>query len=274
MQIRFDETNLLAEMVGETHGVPRALLKAERGRALAALAAFRKRSEKGEYGFPHLPFQQKAIDEVREYARAQRGAFDTVCLVGIGGSALGAWALDCGLRGPHPVQPAFSSKNPRLVVLDNVDPHFVGAALDSMSPKKTLVVVVAKSGETPETVATFLMVENWMRRVLGKKARRRIAVVTTSGKGDLATLAARNKYQTFAIPENVGGRFSVLSPVGLLPAALIGADIRKLCKGAAAMTQDSWRSDLRQNIALRAALCHYLLLTSAKKPIHVAFPYS
>ena len=101
-----------------------------------------------------------------------------MCLVGIGGSALGAWALDCGLRGPHPVQPAFST-HPRLVILDNVDPAFTAAALDSMNPKKTFTVVIAKSGSTAETIATFLIVRDWMTKKLGRKAAHRIAAVTT-----------------------------------------------------------------------------------------------
>lgn len=274
MRIQFDETNLLAEMVGDAHGVRRSDLAASSSAALAALKSFQKRVEDGNYGFPHLPFQKPLIESVRRYAAGVSGSYDTVCLVGIGGSALGAWALDCGLRGPHPVQPAFSTRNPRLAILDNVDPSFMQAALESMNPRKTLVVVIAKSGATAETVATFMILQEWLGRSLGKKAGARIAAVTSQGKGDLAALAAREQYPTFHLPDNVGGRFSVLSAVGLLPAALIGIDIRKLCKGAAAMTHLCWRPGLEENIALRAAQAHYALLTARNKPIQVAFPYS
>ncbi|MFB3826216.1 MAG: glucose-6-phosphate isomerase [Bryobacteraceae bacterium] len=268
MQIRFDETNLLAEMAGSGNGVTRAEVKSGRKRALQALAGFRKLSEQGRYGFPHLPFQKGVIRSIREYADSVRGSYDAVCLVGIGGSALGAWALDCGLRGPHPVQGAFSTAHPRLVILDNVDPSFVGAALASMNPNKTLVIVIAKSGGTAETVATFLIVREWV------KNPKRIVAVTSEGRGDLWTLAERERYRTFAIPENVGGRFSVLSPVGLLPAALIGIDIRRLARGAAAMTHACWQEDLARNTALRAALYHWLVWTKHAKPIQVAFPYA
>ena len=167
MSIAFDETNLLADMIGSEHGLTRPEFQSHRSLALQALNGFRKHSERGDYGFPHLPFQTAVIDAVRKYARQVRGEFDTVCLVGIGGSALGAWALDCGMRGPHPVQPAFSAKNPRLVFLDNVDPSFVDAALQSMTPKRTLVVVIAKSGSTAETMATFMVVNEWLRRAVG-----------------------------------------------------------------------------------------------------------
>lgn len=273
MRIQFDETNLLADVAG-SHGVTRAEVKEHRKRALQALASFQKQSEAGTYGFPHQPFQTRLIRSVRAYAESVRGSFDTVCLVGIGGSALGAWALDCGLRGPHPVQPAFTTNHPRLVILDNVDPMLVGAALDSMNPRRTLVVVVAKSGGTAETVATFLVVREWLTNALKRRAAGRIVAVTTEGRGDLYALAEREGYTTFPIPTNVGGRFSVLSAVGLVPAALAGIDIGKLTRGAAAMTHLCWQRSLEENTALRAALYHWLVWTLREKSIHVAFPYS
>lgn len=271
MSIRFDEKNLLASAVGEEHGLTPAEIRDAAPRAKDALAGFRRHSEAGTYGFPHLPFQTPVIKDILGYAKEVDGAYDTVCVVGIGGSALGAWALDCALRGPHPVQ---SAKHPRLVILDNVDPFFVGRALDSMNPKKTLVVPIAKSGSTAETVATFLIVQDWLTAKLGKKAARRIAVVTSEGRGDLKKLAEQENYRTFHLPDNVGGRFSVLSAVGLLPAALAGIDIRKLCKGAAAATHEAWQKKLEENLALRTALLHWLIWTKRNKSIQVAFPYS
>jgi glucose-6-phosphate isomerase len=257
MKIQFDEINLRAAMIGDVHGLKSSEIKNEQGAALNALAGFRKLVEEGRYGFPHLPFQTAVIEEIERYAAKVRGSFDTVCLVGIGGSALGAWALDCGLRGPHPVQRAFGPEHPRLVILDNADPALTMAALGSMNPKKTLAVVIAKSGATAETVGVFLMVREW----LGPKASKRIAAVTSEDLGDLKALATREGYPAFHIPKNVGGRFSVLSAAGLLPAALIGVDIRKLCKGAAGMTHLAWQPDLARNLALRSALLHYLIWT-------------
>jgi glucose-6-phosphate isomerase len=268
VRIQFDETNLLAEVVGKGNGISRAEADRSRGKALKALKSFRKQSEQKLYGFAHLPFQTAVIKDVNEFAASVRGSFDTVCVIGIGGSALGAWALDCGIRGPHPVQGAFSAQHPRLVILDNVDPSFTSQALASMDRQKTLVVVIAKSGGTAETVSTFLIVREWLDNP------KRIVAVTTDGKGDLFELARQEGYRTFGIPENVGGRFSVLSPVGLVPAALIGIDIRKLTRGAAEMTHLCWSEDLGENIALRAALYHWLVWTRKNKPIQVAFPYA
>jgi len=274
MNIQFDEKNLLADVVGKASGLTRSEVERALPKARKALAGFRKKSDAGLYGFPGLPFEAQVIRSIRQFAAEARGSFDTVCVVGIGGSALGSWALDCGIRGPHPVQGAFTAEHPRLVILDNVDPDFTAAALDSMNPRTTLVVVIAKSGGTAETVATFLIIREWLQQALGRRASGRIVAVTTDGKGDLFELAKGEKYRTFAIPQNVGGRFSVLTPVGLVPAALIGIDIAKLCRGAARMTELCWKGELDENIALRAALYQWLVWTRKDKPIQVAFPYS
>jgi glucose-6-phosphate isomerase len=267
MKIQFDPSNLRSERVGAAHGLTASEWRDQTKRATETVTGFRRSYEQGLYGFPDLPGDRTTVKQISEYAASVQGSYDTVCIVGIGGSALGAWALDCGIRGPHPVQGAFSKNHPRLVILDNVDPAFVEQALASMDPKKTLVAVIAKSGSTAETVATFLIVREWIRN-------RRIAVVTSEGRGELKQLATRENYPTFHLPDNVGGRFSVLSAVGLLPAALIGLDVRRLLKGAALMTAQCWKPGPDENPALAAALYHHGIWTRKSKSIQVAFPYS
>ncbi len=275
MNIQLDEKNLLADVAGKTNGLTRPEIDRAQSKALKALKSFKRQSEQGLYGFPHLPFQENVIRAAQNHASELSGSYDTICVVGIGGSALGVWAIDCGIRGPHPVQGPFTPQHPRIVILDNVDPSFTEQALVSMDPRKTVVVVIAKSGGTAETVATFLVVRDWLEQALGKrKAAARITAVTTDGKGDLFALAQAERYRVFGIPENVGGRFSVLTPVGLVPAALAGINIRKLARGAAQMTHLCWQPDLEQNVALRAALLHWLIWTRKDKPVQVAFPYS
>ncbi len=274
MRIDFDYTNLLSSMVGDEHGITPAELQASEPAARAAVEAFHNSVNEGVYGFPHLPFDKPLLKAIQAHARDQRGTFDTVCVVGIGGSALGLWALDCAARGPHPVQGEHNSKFPRIVILDNVDPMFIETALASMKPKRTHVVVIAKSGATAESIAVFLIVKLWLEKALGSRARQRITVVTSAGRGDLKLLATRENYTTFHVPENVGGRFSVLSAVGLVPAALAGLNVARICKGAAAITTQCWSRDLSENVALRAAQVHHLILTNKGKTIQVAFPYS
>jgi glucose-6-phosphate isomerase len=277
--IQLDYSNLMANVVGVEHGLSRSEIETHDHTAAGAVAAFQKKSESGQYGFPHLPFQETVIRRVRNYAASVRGQFADICLIGIGGSALGAWALDCGLRGPHPVQAKFGRENPRLVILDNVDPALLDAALPTMNPKRTLALVVTKSGSTAETIAAFLLVRDWLVQGAGPKSPARQVVAITepevNGKAnDLLEIARREGCQVFHIPKNVGGRFSVLSAVGLLPAALLGLDVRKLCAGAREMTHLCWKSDRSQNTALQAALLHWLMLERRGKAIQVAFSYS
>lgn len=274
MKIQFDDKNCFAGMVGEEHGITPGEFEAGKTAALDALKSFRKLSDAGTYGFPHLPFNQD-LKGILKLAGKLKGSYDTVCLVGIGGSALGPWAVDCALRGPHPIQGRHDANNPRLVILDNVDPMFAEDALDSMNPKKTVVLVVTKSGSTAETTSTFLLVYDWLKKGIGaKKAAGRVIAITTEGKGDLDGLARQEGFASFYIPQNVGGRFSVLTPVGLVPAALTNVNIGKLIKGAAAINKLAWEENLETNLPLRAALIHSLLLVKKGKSIQVAFPYS
>ncbi len=287
LRIEFHYENALDSVVGEQGLAPRDL---EPKQAEAALLRFRERVAAGEAGFPSLPEDTATANAIVEFASDLRPQLDDVLLVGIGGSALGAYALDVGLRGPHPLQiqkpaprgtkPARNDKRrrgvarPRLVVLDNVDPGIVSAALELLKPRRTAVVVIAKSGSTAETLSTFLIVREWMLKALGKRARAQIIAITDPQKGDLLAMAKEEQYPLFFVPPNVGGRYSVLCPVGLLPAALIGLDIRALLRGARDANQLCWERNLVRNPALASAVVHHGLDTKRRKSIEVVFAYS
>jgi glucose-6-phosphate isomerase len=268
VEIQFSYDNAMEERVGPEGLTPAHI---DKQAASAAVDAFRARVESGEIGFPDLPEDQGTARAIEEFAAEMRPQVDDVLLVGIGGSALGAYALDVAIHGPHPVQQGGGS---RLLVLDNVDPGFIGAALERANPKRAAVCVIAKSGSTAETIATFLIVREWMINALGRKARERIIAITDPNKGDLLAVAKEEKYPLFFVPENVGGRFSVLSPVGLVPAALIGLDIRQLMKGANDANGLCWRKELARNPALSSALVHWALDRQRAKSVEVAFAYS
>src|SRR5688572_1813432 len=277
--IRFSYANALDSAVG-----PEGLRKEELSQEVAegALRQFRARVDSGEIGFPRLAEDRLTARSISAFADGVRGGIDDVVVVGIGGSALGAYALDVALRGPHPLQTAMpGSKNggarsprPRLVVLDNIDPGVVAAAMERLNPKRTLVCVIAKSGSTAETMATFLIIRDWMRSALGKRARAQIVAVTDPKKGDLLEIAREEQYPTFFVPPNVGGRFSIFSSVGLLPAALIGLDLKKLLRGVADATELSWQRQLSGNPAMQSALIHHALERRRGKSIEVVFAYS
>jgi glucose-6-phosphate isomerase len=282
LSIHFDYKNAMESAAG-----PEGLRAAELDRKTAreALEAFRVRAETGEIGFPALAEDRQAAAAIEEFAAGLRPQIADVLLVGIGGSALGAYAVDVALHGPYPLQsggarplPGKAEKRsrparPRLIVLDNIDPGMVAAALEQLQPRRTAVCVVAKSGSTAETLATFLIVREWMIKALGRKARERIIAVTDPHQGDLLAIARQEQYPLFFLPPNVGGRFSVLSPVGLVPAALAGADLNELLRGARAANAQCWSPAWEDNAALASALVHHALDRRGKS-IEVVFAYS
>ncbi|HWR34974.1 MAG TPA: glucose-6-phosphate isomerase [Clostridia bacterium] len=283
-EIQFNFDNVMENRVGDDGLRPGEL---DEKAAKAAVAAFHSRVQSGDIGFPLLPEDTRTATAISEFADDLRPQIDDVLLVGIGGSALGAYALDVAMRGPHPVQSPIGnsqrkatssarpgSVRPRLVVLDNVDPGLVAAALDGLNPKRTAVCVIAKSGSTAETLSTFMIVREWLTVALGKKARSRIIAITDAQKGDLLAIARQEQYPLFFVPSNVGGRFSVFSTVGLVPAALIGLDIKRLLRGAKEANARCWQTDVKQNPALASALVHHALNTKRRKSIEVVFAYS
>ena len=276
--IRYDWANLRADVVGSGQGLTPADLESHRDAARHAVEAIGARLDSGEFGFASLPDDRKTLAAVERYARAQRrlpaqAGFKSILLLGIGGSALGPFALDALANGPRP----FRRKRvaAELWVLDNVDPLILGRALEQLDPRQTLVLVITKSGETGETMAQFLIVYDWLRKKLGaKKAARQVAVVTDPRKGDLLDIARGEGFALFHVPPNVGGRFSVLTPVGLLPSALVGVNVKKLLAGAGSVVAACRKPDLNSNPALQFALHQYLLDTRCGKHIQAIFCYS
>jgi glucose-6-phosphate isomerase len=261
--LEFDYTNVLDSAVGE-HGIPKnAFEKATKSTHLLVDALESARTG-GRLGFADLPFDEKPAKAVVTFARNH--AFPNVLVLGIGGSALGPLALDAALARPN--------TGKRLIALDNIDPDFIRDTLDTIAPEDTIVNIIAKSGVTAETMATFAVVREWMTAALGPtKARDHFVVTTDPEKGDLLNIARLEKYPTFEIPSNVGGRFSVLTPVGTLPAALLGFNVEALMEGARRTAIQS-RKGFQENPSLVAAFIQFVLDRERKKNILVLFPYS
>ncbi|MDQ8153487.1 MAG: glucose-6-phosphate isomerase [Gemmatimonadota bacterium] len=246
---------------------------AERFRAAhAAVAAV---AATGVLGYRELEQQRAERTRVTAFAASVQGRYDDIVVLGIGGSSLGAIALRTAL-----LPPAWNARTatqrggrPRLHVLDNVDPRTIAGVLDIVALPRTLFVVISKSGGTIETLAQYLVVRERLARE-GLDASQHLAFVTDPAKGALRAIATRDSIPVFAVPPNVGGRFSVLSPVGTLPAALCGIDVEALCAGAMAMRDATMGDVLDENMAGLFATLQWRAHSQAGQAMHVMMPYS
>ncbi len=271
MTIAIDFTNMF---------LPDAVTDAEwteiTDRFRGAHAAVAGKRARGELGFFDLPDDTALLAQTTTFAEQARGRFTDVLLLGIGGSALGPIALRTALRplAWNTLSDADRDGYPRLHVLDNVDPDTITVTLDRLDLARTIVLVVSKSGGTAETMAQYLLIRAALDAALGDKAKDHLVFVTDPEKGSLRPIAKSEGLTALDIPPNVGGRFSVLTPVGLLPAALLGVDVAGLLAGAADMRQRCETAELGQNPGGVYAALQYLAASAHGKPIQIFMPYA
>ncbi len=254
-----DLNGLTAAVIG-AEGASETDVDALAAPAAAAVATIAARRARGEIGFIDLPEDRAAARACLDYARGLPPAIDTMVVLGIGGSSLGPKALYSALARPlDALRPRAPGMPRRLLFPDNADPSTLAAVLEVCDPAKTVWNVVTKSGGTAETAAQLLIVAEHLERALGKdRAAQHVVATTDPAAGALRATATAAGWPTLAIPSSVGGRFSVLSPVGLLPAAVAGLDVMGLLDGAAAMRDRCQGDDVRTNPALLlAALLHH-----------------
>ena len=274
--LELDYANALAAAVGQAHGVSPAEIRRAQPAVKAAIVQIEKQRRQGEHRYRDLPADRELLRTVKAAARRFGPRMDNLVVLGIGGSALGMIALQTALNPPlHNLLPAGRRRGPRLFVMDNVDPVQFADLLDVLGPAlpKTLFNVISKSGETAETAAQFLIVRDLLARRLGKKGLARNLVVTTDPEsGTLRDLADAEGWFTLPVPPGVGGRFSVLSAVGLFPAAVCGINIDRLMAGAGEMSRRVASRSVRNNPAAMLALLLHAFYTRGKR-MHVLFPY-
>jgi glucose-6-phosphate isomerase len=267
---------MIQDALDGEHGLSRARLPELARRFDAIQADVRRRRAAGEYGFYRLVDQAATVRRIKTFAEGLGQAHDHVLVLGIGGSALGTKALLNALR-----RPAWNEWDdegreffPRLTVLENVDPTSVSAALERIDPRRVLVNVISKSGGTAETMAQYLIVRQWLDQALGSAASRHLVFTTDPERGALRDLAHTEHIATIDVPPEVGGRFSVLSPVGLLPAALVGIDVDGLLAGARQAVDRCESDDLLKNPAALYAALHWAADRELGARVHVLMPYT
>jgi glucose-6-phosphate isomerase len=246
-----------------TRGVSAEALRCH-PRVAGAAPAVQARVAAGELGFWGLPDDTVHAALVAAKAQAFRARFDRLVVFGIGGSSLGGRMLNEGL-----------AKDPsRVVFVDNVDPVRFEAVMASLDLERTCFNVISKSGGTVETAAQFVTMRQRLREALGERAYQERVLATTDAKqGLMREIALADGLDMLPVPDNVGGRFSILTAVGLFPSAFAGLDVGELLAGAAAMRARCESSDVQTNPALAHAALHHLADTTGGQGLHVVMPY-
>ena len=274
--IRLDFGNLMAPLV-DGGSIPRF----SPDRCLAPSGRRTRSSRRGAQPVTSdsldLPYATESVDRVRELADGFAQWFEDVVVLGIGGSGLGANALREALLGPFWNDRRDEDRDhfPRLHIVDNPDPFTFRALLERVDPARTMFNVVSKSGATAETMAQYLVARGRVEAAVGPdKARGHFLFTTDPERGALRQIGEAEDIPMLSVPENVGGRFSVLSPVGLLPVAVCGVDPGALLAGAATMAERCGGDVLSENPAgVLATLLHHADREQGR-PIHVLMPYS
>lgn len=205
------------------------------------------------------------IDSITKVAKHIRSVSDTTVIIGIGGSYLGARAVIDALSHSFPYYSGIKSHE-IFYAGHNISEDYMFELIDVLNNKNYSIVVISKSGTTTEPAIAFRLLKDHIEKKYGKSvAADRIIAITDANKGALRSLSILNGYETFVIPDNIGGRYSVLSPVGLLPVAIAGIDIQSILKGAKAMaelTRDNQNS--ATNPALIYAAVRNLILQTGR----------
>lgn len=269
MSIHFFDSLSLEEHVG-AGGIAHQEIAEAHEKFEAAKQAVDAARAAGQLGFAKLPYALDEHAEVLGLAERVAKECQNLVVIGIGGSDLGARAVHRALN--HQFynlhEPARNGRPRLFFVGDTTDPVALHEILDIIDWHHTTLVMISKSGNTVEQMSTFLFLRAQLIKAVGEEAsRQHIITITDPENGSLREITRREKYRSLAIPHDVGGRFSVLSAVGLFPLAVAGIDTVALLEGAMEM-------DKNDSQAARYALLQYLAYTNHHQHIAVLMPYT
>ena len=274
--ITLNVNHLMANIVGHPYGISTAQIDAYAEAAADAQKSIAKNRGKGWLGWTELPYnQEEIVHDIEQTAQWVRDKFENFVVLGIGGSALGPIAVQQALNHlRYNELPKEKRGGPKFYVEDNIDPERMKSLLDVIDVQKTCFNVITKSGATAETMSQYLIISTLLKEKLGDNWGEHVIATTDSEKGNLIRLALEHSFKIFYIPSTVGGRFSELCPVGLLPAAVCGIDIRAILEGAKAMDKRCQSTDIWENPALLEAVIQYIAMEEMDINVHVMMPYA
>jgi glucose-6-phosphate isomerase len=272
--LQYDYSFMLSEVVKDT-GSTQDELKGMQEQMLNMRKQYFTQT-KQPLGFMQLPYDIATRTLIEEKAQHYMAHFDTLVVLGIGGSDLGARAVISALR--HPYANFMDGREGMRVFFlgGNTDPCEVKETIQLLDLSRTAINVISKSGDTVETMSTFIYLRDLLIQEVGYDAHKKHIIATTDAdKGTLRTIVEREGYDSLIVPNNVGGRFSVLSTVGLFPIACAGISIGELLAGAQAYCETFYKQNEQtlHQTEIFAAL-HYLGYTRHGQNVHVLLPYS
>ena len=229
-----------------------------------------KAKDKKEFlGWLNLPtkYDKKEFEKIKKTAQKIQSDSEVLLVIGIGGSYLGARAVIEALTNTfYNMLDKEKRKTPQILYVgNNLNPNYINDIIDLIGNRDLSINVISKSGTTTEPAIAFRIFRELLENKYGlKEAKKRIYVTTDAKNGALKTLATREKYTTFVIPDNVGGRYSVLTAVGLLPIAVAGIDIDALMNGARIAQEKYDDSNLKYNECYKYAVARNVLYNQEK----------
>ena len=276
MEIKFYYKNVTAEIIGSEHGISKSQVEDLAKETTPLIAQLSEERKLGKTPYRDLPFIAETLKRVKDLIAEVKDGCENLVVFGIGGSALGNIAVQTAL---NPYMHNMDDKqrtDPRLFVFDNVDPAQLASFLDWLGDglDKTIFNIISKSGRTAETAAQFLVIRQLLLDKLGPEGcKKQIITTTDANQGTLRAITNDAGFRSLVVPDGIGGRFTVLSAVGLFSAAMCGIDIDSLLAGARDMDKRVSSEDFYQNPAAINAAINYHFYKRGKK-ISVMMPYS
>lgn len=273
--LQIDFNNILSTRLGLEHGLTLDELSKYLKENQYICPEIESERSQGKHPFLDLPYQDISLIE-KIVTRKQGKSFRDFVVLGIGGSALGAKAIHNALCEPfYNLLTLARRKNyPRFFVLDNIDPEETNNLFKILSPKQTLFNIVTKSGSTLETIASFMIACDFLKKRLGKHYKKHLIITTHKNHSFMRQFAIKEGISSFEVPDGVEGRYSVLSPVGLVPAAFLGIDCSRLLSGARWMAEICRTHPPKKNLAYLIALVNFLMDKYKNKHLVVIMPYT
>ncbi len=264
--LHLDISAALAKAITPSMGIPDQEMTAMQTTMKRHIEDFLKERARGLHGWSMNPYDKQAIEEVKLVAaRAKADGIQTVVWIGIGGSGLG----------PKVIKEVFeTNKTVEFIIVDSIDPAALLQLVEDVNWKNAMIVIASKSGDTLEPMSIFFRCFHELREAVRKKAYERVIAITDPEKGHLRSFCTEYNITMLPLPPDVGGRYSIFTPIGILALALLDADVDRFIRGAKEIDTLCQKPLLDQNPAALLAAVQFLLDTKRDCPVRVIMPYS